>query len=157
MPPPPPPPPGPYGYGAPSAPPPRRRSLALVIVVVVVVIILVLALLAVAAVFLVPKPGIQVASFIVYAPDNVCGLNATPIYYPGYNGSTGANQQFDLSVPNYNYTTCTVQAITTNTSGFGLSDVQVPLSIPANGTGSLNITLVVPTSRYSGSVNLDFA
>ncbi len=89
-----------------------------------------------------------------WAPDNVCGLNTNAIEFPGYNGSTGASQTLDFLMPNYNDTTCTVVSATTNSSGFSLSEIQVPLSIPAGGTVSMNITITSPSSDFSGNMNL---
>ncbi len=149
----PPPPPGPYGGYAP--PPPRRRSRIWIIIAVVVVVLLVVA---VGAYLLVPAaPQIQVVDLLVWAPDNVCGLNVSQIYYDGYNTSTGSSVSLELTVPNFNTTACTIASATTNTTGFSLSGVQVPLSIPGSGNGSMNLTIASPSSAFSGNVNLVFA
>lgn len=146
------PPPTPY---APASPPPRRSRARLVVVVILVVIVLFVAILA-AAYFLFPAPPIQVSAIYVYAPDNVCGLGLpqNAIYYYGYNGSTGAAQTLEFEMPNYNATACTIVGAATNSSGFSLSNVQVPLTIPGNGDSTMNITITSPTSSYSGSMNL---
>jgi zinc-ribbon domain len=149
---PPPPPPAPYGGMA--APPPRRRSRLLIVVVIIVVIILVIG---VAAVLLVPPtPPIQVAGINVWAPDNVCGLNANPIGFTGWNGSTSQVQVIELEMPNFNSTSCTIEHLTTNTSGFTLSQVQVPLTIGfgANGNNTMNITVTSPSTSFNGILNL---
>lgn len=139
-------------YGRPSAPPPRRHH-GLIIAVVVIIVILIAGVATFA--LLVPAgPPVAVGYINIYAPDNVCGLNSNPIAFYGYNSSTGASQTLDFGMPNYNATTCVIQSATTNTSGFVLSDIQVPLSIPANGTGSMNITITSPSSDYSGNMNL---
>lgn len=138
-----------------GAPPPQRRSRArLVLVVILVVVVLIVAFVAVSY-FLFPAPPIQVGAINIWAPDNVCGLNANPIYFDGYNGSTGASQTLELGMPNFNTTgSCTIVSMTTNTSGFALSGIQVPLIISANGTGSMNVTITSPTSSYTGDLNL---
>jgi zinc-ribbon domain len=148
------PPTAPYAF-PPAAPSGRRRSRRLIVVVLVVVILLIAT---VVAYELLPpaEPQIQVAEIDVWAPDNVCGLNATPIYYDGYNSSTNAAVELGLSVPNFNSTACTVTSVTTNSTGFSLSAVQVPLTIPASGNGSMNLTLTSPGSSFSGNVNLVF-
>ncbi|MGD0589078.1 MAG: hypothetical protein ABSA63_09870 [Thermoplasmata archaeon] len=133
------------------APPPRRRHRRLVIAVIVVVVVLIVA---VVAVDYFEMPPVQVAYVYVWAPDNVCGLNANAIEFPGYNGSTGASQTLDFLMPNYNTSTCTVVSATTNSSGFSLSEIQVPLSISAGGTASMNITITSPSSDFSGNMNL---
>ena len=152
----------PVPYGQPPPPPPRRRSRLLVVIVIVVVVFLVIG--AISFVFLMPAaPAIQVGQMDIWAPDHVCDLNSTnlstPYYYTGFNGSTGENQSFDLFVPNFNATACTVHHVTTNTTGFEVTYVQVPLGIPAgvNATASMNISIVSPGSPFSGNINLVFS
>jgi hypothetical protein len=155
-PPPPPPLPSAYGYtfGAP-APPKPRRSKWLVLAVIIVVVILVVG---VVAVLLVPAgPAVQVQGINVWALDNVCGLNANPIGYNGFNGSSGASQAIELQMPNYNATPCTIHAITTNTSGFSFTGVTVPVTIPGNGTLNLTLTVVSPSGTFNGVLNMDLA
>jgi zinc-ribbon domain len=146
----PPPPTMPYA----AAPPPRPRRTRVVIAVVLVVVILIVAVIAVAY-FLFPAPPVQVSAINIWAPDNVCGLNSNPIYYSGLNfTSTGSSQVVDLGMPNFNSSSCTIVGATTNTSGFTISDAQIPLTIGANGTASMNVTVTAPTSDYSGNLNL---
>ena len=153
----PPPPAGPYGAPT-GVPPPRRRSRALIVVAVVVVIVVILIVAIVAYVLLfAPGPAVQVGDLIIWAPDNVCGLNANPIYFDGYNSSTSSTVPLDLGVPNYNATACTLLGVITNTTGFVLSGVQVPLTIPGDATGSMNLTVTSPGSPFSGNLNLVFA
>jgi hypothetical protein len=139
-------------YAQPPSPP-RRRRRGLIIAVIVVVLILIVAVVAFS--FLVtPAPPVQVGYINIWAPDNVCGLNANPISFYGYNGSTGASQVLDFGMPNYNDSACTIVSVTTNSSGFSLSAIQVPLIIAAQGTGSMNITITSPSSDFSGNMNL---
>jgi hypothetical protein len=128
-------------------------------VVGVVVVIVVLIIVAIVAYELLapPVPPVQVGDINIWAPDNVCGLNANPIYYQGYNSSTHANVTVDLGVPNYNSTSCTVVGVITNSTGFALSGVQVPLTIPGGGTGSMNLTILSPGASFSGNLNLVFS
>jgi len=105
---------------------------------------------------------VGVTALYVYAPDNVCDLNVYAIYYTGFNATTGSTFALSLPVPNNNSTSCTLRGVTTNTSGFGVEDLQLPSAIPGNtsGTlhnGTLNLTLTLPGSRYSGNVNLIFS
>ncbi len=141
-------------YGQP--PRPRRNSRLLIIIVVLVVVLLVVG--AIAFVFLVPAaPPIQVGQISIYAPDLVCGLAATPpYYYPGFNNSTGANMSFEFYVPNFNATNCTVRSLTTNTSGFMVTYAQVPLPILAHGNATMNVSIGLPSSSFSGNLNLVF-
>lgn len=106
----------------------------------------------------VPKPPVQVQNIYIWSPDNVCGLNSDPIYYPGFNSSTGANQTLDFYMPNHNSTgnPCTIKKVVTNSTGFMLYNVQVPLTIPYKGTVQMNITIRSPTTSFNGNLNLVF-
>jgi len=125
----------------------------LVVVVVVVVVLLVGAVLEL-VLFPAAAPPVQVAAINIYSPDNVCGLNVNPIYYNGFNGSTGEVQTLDFPMPNYNGSACTIRAVTTNTTGFTLSAIQIPLGIATGGSASMNITVTSPSSSFSGNLNL---
>jgi hypothetical protein len=127
------------------------------VVVVLVVVILLVSAVSVYGYY----TTVDVTAMNVYAPDNVCGLNIYEIYYTGFNASTGSAFALSLPVPNNNTTSCTLRGVTTNTSGFGVEDLQLPPAIPGNTTGTvyngtLNLTLTLPGSHYSGVVNLIF-
>jgi hypothetical protein len=123
------------------------------VLVVLVVVFLVIGVIG--FLFLIsPAPPVQVSAINIYAPGNVCGLNSNPIYYSGFNGSKGQVQTLDFAMPNYNATACTIRGASTNTTGFVLSAIQVPITIPAESNASMNITFTSPSSSYSGVVNL---
>jgi hypothetical protein len=137
---------------APVAPPPRRRRRWVLVVVVLAVIGIV-----VAAVVLYESaaPSVQVASILVYAPDDVCGLGVNLIGYYGFNASTGENETFELEVPNYNSSACTLTGVTTNTSGFALSDLGgLPLQVEVGSYGNFTVSITMPSSAFSGNLNL---
>jgi hypothetical protein len=140
-------------YGGPSRPPRQRSSLLTILVLVIVVLLVV----GVVAYFFLPSsaPPVQVGYIVIYSPHDVCGLNLTPpgAYY-GFNSSTGANQTFDFLVPNYNATACVVRGVSTNTSGFSITYAQVPLPIGGSGNASMNISIVSPSSPFTGNLNL---
>ena len=99
-----------------------------------------------------PGPStIQVGGIYIYSPDNVCGLNANPIYFDGFNGSTAQVQTLDFPIPNYNGSACAIRSLTTNTTGFTLSAIQVPLGIAGGGSGSMNITVTARRPRSPGT------
>ena len=151
--------PGPFPAGStagvPGAmrPTPPRPSRTLVVVVILVVLFLVVGVIAFAGI-LTPALPVQVSAIFVYAPHNTCGLNLTPIYFPGFNSSKGANETLDFSMPNYNTSACVVHAAATNTSGFALYNVQAPVTIPGSSSASMNITIHAPSSSYSGVMSL---
>ena len=141
-------------YGQPQ-PPPRRRHRTLLLVIVVIVVVLLVAVIAIP--YLEPSSPsypVQVGAINIWAPDNVCGLNANPIYFDGFNNTTGSANTIDFGMPNFNSTLCTIGNVTTNTTGFSLSAIQVPLAIAGNGTGSMNITITAPSTDYTGDMNL---
>ena len=144
-------------YGQPP-PPPRRRHIGLLIVAVVVVVILIVALIAIPLLENSSSSGstlpIQVGDINIWAPDNVCGLNANPIYFYGFNNTTGSATTIEFGMPNFNSTICTILTVTTNTTGFSLSAIQVPLAIAGSGTGWMNITITAPSSPYTGDMSL---
>lgn len=150
-----PPPPG-YAGGAPPPPPPRRRSRLLIVIVVVVVIVIVVSVAAY-ALFAPSAPAVQVGYINVWAPDNVCGLGTNQIYYQGYNSSTGQSIGFELQVENFNESACIVNSVVTNSTGFSLSAIEVPLTVPGMGNSTMNLTITSPSSSFSGDLNLVFA
>jgi zinc-ribbon domain len=150
---------GPAYPMAPPPPPPPPRHRTLVLVVVIVVVLLVVGVIAF-ALLAPPAPAVSVQSLVVWAPDNVCGLNANPSFYDGFNGSTGQVQTFGLEIPNYNTTgSCTLRSVTTNTTGFSLTVPAgaLPLTVAADQNGTLNVTLTSPSSPFEGVVNLVYA
>lgn len=113
---------------------------------------------AIAAYLFVTTPNVEVTYLYIYAPDNVCGLNANPQAYYGFNATPGTSQAIGLEVENFNTSgPCTVHGVLTNTSGFGVTSPGVPLTIAAKGNGTLNFTLDLPGSSYSGVVDLVFS
>ena len=161
---------GAMGASRPSSPPPplltgtpapasaRRKAVAIAIVLV----ILVGAGIG-SYVYLASAQTVQVNVFVAFAPNDVCGLRTNPTeFHPGFTDRPGGTDLFEFRVPNYNVTgSCTVRGVTTNTSGFSFSDAQVPLTIPAAtlagpGEAYLNLTVHLPGSSYSGSLNLIF-
>ncbi len=149
---PPPPPPVPMA-GYPPVPRPKRSRTFVIVVVVVIVGILVVAAV---GLYLIASsvPPVQVQNINIYAPDNVCGLNSNLIGFSGYNSSTSASTPLELEMPNYNSTACTIMTMTTNTTGFILSGIQEPLTIPGSGTAGMNVTIQSPGSDFNGNLNL---
>ena len=57
-------------------------------------------------------------------------------------------------VPNFNSSACTLHGVKTNTSGFGLSDAQLPITVGALGNGTLDLTVLLPGGAYQGALDL---
>ncbi len=139
---------------APTMPPPRRRPRRLLILIVLVVVIVIV--LAGVLYYVSVSNVVDITEIDVYSPDNACGLATHPIAYDGFNDTPGSSDGLSLPVPNYNSTGCAVYSVTTNTSGFGVSDTNVPVLVPGNGNGTLNLTLSLPGNPFTGIVNLVF-
>jgi hypothetical protein len=147
-------PPAPGPTYAPGPPPPRRRSRLVTIVVIIVVVALVLG--AVGLYFASTAPRVDVTEINVYAPDDVCGLKGFAGYY-GFNSTPGSSLSLELPFTNANSSSCTIHGVTTNTTGFTLSDVQVPVTVAAEKSSALNLTMALPSGSYTGAVNLVFS
>jgi hypothetical protein len=130
----------------------HRHLRTTVLAGVVVLIVVVAAILAFH--FLAPSPQVKVEEIDVWAPGNVCGLDATPISYSGFSDMPGASQDFQFQVVNYNATACTLGHVATNTTGFSLSNIQVPVTVLAGQSQFLNLTIDLPTVAFDGTLNL---
>lgn len=127
----------------------------MIAIVVAVVLLIVVSL--VAYELLAPGPAsVHVQSINVWSPDNVCGLETTIIGYHGYNTTAKSDVSVELQVPNFNASKCLVHTVTTNSSGFSLSDLHLPWIIPAGGYNTTHVNIQSPSSAFSGSVNLIF-
>jgi ribosomal protein L40E len=161
--------PGPTTRWGPPAPPPARSrgSRVLRILVVFLVVIVLVGVVAFAFLPTAPASPISVPEFVVYSPDNVCGLSSnahapTPIAYDGFNSSTGANVSIGLYVPNFNDSDCTIHRVVTNTTGFSITSITLDgaalpgavAAYPANGT--MFFSVLTPPNSYSGNVDLEF-
>ncbi|HYK93698.1 MAG TPA: hypothetical protein VEY07_06615 [Thermoplasmata archaeon] len=126
-----------------------RRAVVAGVVVLVVVVAGILAFH-----FLPPSPQVNVSEIDVYAPSDVCGLNTHPVSYSGFTDMPGVSESFQLQVVNFNITACTVHGASTNTTGFSLSGIEVPLTIQAGQNQYLNLTINLPSNAYSGPLNV---
>jgi hypothetical protein len=126
------------------------------VLVVIVVFVLVIGVVA----FLLPAPvaGIQVSAINVDSPDNVCGLDGASS--EGFDANTTDVVGFDYSITGANATAwvgtlaCTISTVTTSTPGFLVTNVSVPLIVPANETVDLTFSVQCPATDYSGNLTL---
>lgn len=126
-----------------------RRSIVAGVVVVAVVVAAIVGFH-----YLSPSPQVKVQEIDVFAPTGVCGLDAHAVYYAGFTDVPGASEVFSLEVLNFNATPCTVQNVTTNTSGFGLSAIGTPLTVGGNLSAYLNLTIELPPNAFDGALHL---
>ncbi len=141
---------GPLPY---AVPPAKRRSRLLVITAVIVAIVLVIGAVGF-LLLLAQTPVVDISDINVYTTDNVCGLNGFPGYY-GFTSGGGLNE-LTLPITNGNTTSCTIEGVTTNTSGFEVTQAQVPLDLGPGANSTLNVTIEFPSS-YQGVLNLIFS
>jgi zinc-ribbon domain len=129
----------------------RRRGF-----VIAVVVVLIVAIIGAVAFYELTAPNVNIEAFIIYAPDNVCGLNEPNNMqsYFGFNDTPGDTDFIQFPVPNFNTTSCSVVSVATNTSGFSIVNFTGTGPIAAQETGTLNLNLTLPNSSWTGNVNL---
>jgi hypothetical protein len=138
------------GAGATDARRRRRRVFTFAVVLAIVAVAVAAALLYVEN----TGPEIHIAAILVDAPDDVCGLGDEHIAYHGYSASGVAPTTVAIHVPNLNDTTCVVDSLVTNTTGFAVSGAKLPFTIPAGGGVSLSLSITPPARSYSGNLTL---
>lgn len=138
-----------------AASPPERphRHLRVTILAGVTILIVVVAVI-LAFHFLAPSPQVKVEEIDVWAPTNVCGLSSNPISYPGFTDMPGSADAFQFQISNFNSSACTVSQASTNTSGFSLSNAQLPLTVAQGQSQFLNVTVNLPSGSFDGTLNL---
>jgi hypothetical protein len=104
--------------------------------------------------FLPASPQVKVQEMDVWAPSNACGLNSHPVSYAGFNDTPSSSDAFRLQIVNFNSTGCTAGQVTTNTTGFSVANVQVPVSVGAGQSQYFNLTIKLPPNSFDGSLNL---
>ena len=138
----------------PSRAVPRARRTRLVIAIVISVVLLIVLSLVAYELFVPGPASVHVQSIVVWTPDDVCGLETNLIGYHGYNTTVKSEVSVEIQVPNFNASKCVVHTVTTNSSGFSLSDLHLPWEIPASGSNTTHVTIQSPGSAFSGDVNL---
>jgi hypothetical protein len=140
--------------GSQSLPPPRKRSrrglwAALLVVVVILVVI---------AYLYDESSPVDIANVGISSTDGVCGAGESDAptgwvaIIPGFSMAQGSTYHFTWKVPNYNSSSCTINGVTTSTSGFSVSGANVPLTIPADENRSLSFNIGAPHSPYDGDL-----
>lgn len=119
--------------------------------VVVVVIIVVIAFFLYSAA---QASSIDVTAINLTSSDNACGMNGHT--FSGYTTSGGGSVSDTLTIPNGNILlSCTINSVSSTTSGFSISGANVPLTIPAGGTESLSFTIHAPSGSFNGVLTID--
>lgn len=140
--------------GSPGLHTKHPRTLAIVgCVVVIIVVALILAVVTYPG----ANPKVHVSEIDVWAPDNVCGYGGQLVGYAGFDDLSGSSDAFSLQLHNFNSTACAVQGVTTNTSGFGLSNVGTPVTVPPLQNGTLTLTIILPNNSFSGALDLIYS
>ncbi len=136
-------------YVAPPPPPKKHTALIVAVVVIVVVIIAIIAGIA----LLGSSSAVDVTAINITSSDNACGVNGHT--FSGFTTSSGGAMQNTFTIPNKGILTCTINSVSSTTSGFSLSGANTPVSIPAQGTESVSFTIHCPNS-YNGVLTIDF-
>ena len=115
------------------------------------------------------RRNVDVGVFLSSSPSDTCGLQNYTEVWDGFNNTPGATIDWEFEFLNANTTgPCTPTNLTTNTTGFSISDVawnqtSVPASPapfdsndPEDGIGEVSFALATPGSSWSGNVYLIF-
>jgi len=117
----------------------------------VIVGILILSALAYAATL---GSAVVVTAIHITSRDDVCGANGRT--YTGFTTSTGGAYKAILKITNDDVPpSCTVNSVSTTTSGFSVSGARTPLTIGWDGTGRLFFTINAPTLPQKGVLIID--
>ena len=165
----PPPPPSPlplqpvYFYAVP--PPPRDDSHVVLIVLILVIFLVVIPSVLAAVLFWevggflhgVPNNSagnnVEVLAFDLNSQNNTCGLAGKT--EPGVNVTLGATFSVSWVLHNGNTTGCSITAARVIGNEFSLDTTNLPVSISARGTGSLDLTFTAPNTVYTGDLVID--
>jgi hypothetical protein len=101
-------------------------------------------------------PVTQVRVILLASPDDVCGIADERLAVAGYNSTGPAATSVTFQFPNLNDTTCTVENVNTNTTGFSIGGISVPFSIAERGELALTVSVTPPARSFSGNLTLVF-
>ncbi len=126
----------------------RNRVLLVVLIVVIVLIAFALAYVVLESV------GVTVTSIHLTSTDNNCGQNGRTA--SGYKTVPHGFLTRTFTIVNPNpHESCTITTVRPLTPGFKLSDLNVPLTVSADGTAALSMIITSPGSHYDGVLTLD--
>jgi hypothetical protein len=101
-------------------------------------------------------PATHVRTILLVAPDNVCGIADQTLAIAGYNSTGPAPTTVTFELPNLNGTSCTVESVGTNTSGFSVGGISVPFSIGGRLHVALTARVTPPSTSFTGDLTLVF-
>jgi hypothetical protein len=135
-------------------PPAVQRNRLRWIVAVVVVIIAVVVVIATVAT-LTAEAGNVTATRVNWFGTNPCG-DLSGNVTAGFHGPEGGLVRYVVpEVHNSNATSsCTIRSVEPLDPGFAVTSGNLPLTIPADASVTLNITIGLPHAAYEGNVSL---
>jgi hypothetical protein len=101
-------------------------------------------------------PVTHVRVILLTSPDNACGIANETLAVAGYNSTGPAPTSLTLEFPNLNATSCSVESVSTSTSGFSVRGVAVPFSVAAHEDRAVDLSLTPPGTSFTGSLTLVF-
>jgi len=143
-----------------APPPPKESGFPIWVIIVIVVVVVIGAVAAIAVITagevvhsLSQLGVVQVSAINITSRDNACGLNGRSLL-AGFLSGPDASFSDTLNITSSNSSSCTIHSVAAVTAGFGLSDANVPLTIPGDGSQNLSFTITTPNS-FDGVLILD--
>ena len=139
-----------YGY----SPPPQKNYTGTAVAVIIIAIVIVIVLAVVIVLLANSRPGtVDVTAVTFTSHNNACGINGWS--GSGFTDPTGGAYVWTNTIPNNGWISCTINSVTTTTSGFSLSGVTTPITIPGGGTATISFTIHCPSSSFTGVLSID--
>jgi hypothetical protein len=101
-------------------------------------------------------PVTHVRVILLESPDDVCGIADERFAVAGYNSTGPAATSVTFELQNLNDTTCTVENVNTNTSGFSVGGITVPFSVSERAELAVTVSVTPPAKSYTGNLTIVF-
>ncbi|MGA8302592.1 MAG: hypothetical protein WA691_00020 [Thermoplasmata archaeon] len=123
------------------------------VLVVAVVVAITLIVLAVAYFLAITNFGIDVSGVSWGGSNSCAGLSGQTT--PGFTGHNGGTASYSVTLSNQDpLSSCTIHSISATTPGFSVTGGNLPLTISAGGSATLALTIDLPSSNFSGIIEL---
>jgi hypothetical protein len=105
--------------------------------------------------FILPNVTVQKLNFSWSPASNPCGLDAPVAISPSFTAFAGGNFTDNAGFASFDASSsCTLNQVTTNTTGFSIITASVPYSIPSDNFGGISYELQMPSVAFNGTLYL---